>query len=68
MTDTPKLDRAMDILNQPLTIETIREFNQLADSAKGEEATFIGELFEALFVSASESPALFNEAQQAGLL
>lgn len=68
MTDTSKLQRAQAILAQPLTIEAIREFNQLADSAIGEEAERINDLFEALFVAASADEQLFEEAMQVGLL
>lgn len=68
MDDMTKLQRAQEILAHPLTIDAIKEFNQLADSASGEEAARIDELAEALFIAASADEQLFEEAMQAGLL
>ncbi|WP_420788919.1 hypothetical protein ACOI2Q_15475 [Shewanella algae] len=63
-----KLERAQEILAHPLTLDSIREFNELQDAATGEEADRIADLGEALFVAASADEALFQAAMDEGLL
>lgn len=68
-TTTDYLTRAQSILDAPITMESIREFNSIAKAAKGEEAWMINELFEALFVATSATnEELFNQALDEGLL
>jgi hypothetical protein len=66
--NTSKLQQAQTILQQPLTLASIRAFNQLADSATGEEAERISDLQEALFVAVSADEQLFAAAMREGLL
>lgn len=47
------LEKAMAILEKPITIEALRELDVLCARSLGEEADRIGELWEAALVQAS---------------
>jgi len=52
------LKQAMQLLDNPVTLDTMREWEHLCAQAKGEEAERIGDLYETLLGEASEE--VFN--------
>jgi hypothetical protein len=42
------LEKALDILKKPITLDSMREWDKLCKQARGSEAQQIGELYETL--------------------
>ncbi|UTV30171.1 hypothetical protein [Photobacterium atrarenae] len=61
-----RLKEAQALFKQPLTIEVLRQLDQLEKQARGEEADRIGELWEAVMADAEDE--LLNQAREEGLL
>lgn len=60
------LNQAQALFKQRLTIESLRQLDQLEKQARGEEADYIGELWEAVMAEADD--ALQEKAREEGLL
>ena len=60
------LNQAQALFKQRLTIDSLRQLDRLEKQARGEEADYIGELWEAVMADADE--ALLEQAHEEGLL
>jgi hypothetical protein len=49
------LEKALDILKKPITLDSMREWDKLCKQARGSEAQQIGELYETLLDELSAS-------------
>ena len=65
-----KLNQAMELLQQPITIEVLELYQTLANDKTDPDHDFILDLHEAFFVAASDNmtESEFTEAQDKGLL
>ncbi|MGF1680212.1 hypothetical protein [Photobacterium minamisatsumaniensis] len=61
-----KLEQAEVLFKQPLTIESLRKLDTLERQARGQEADYIGELWEAVFAAADEN--VLTQARKEGLI
>ncbi len=65
-----KLEQAFALLQQPITLEVLQQYNELAEAKSDPEHEYIADLHEAFFVAASDNltESEFKEAQDKGLL
>ncbi|WP_299001774.1 hypothetical protein [uncultured Shewanella sp.] len=68
--DQTRLEQAFELLQQPITLEVLAQYHELAKVKTDPDHGEINELHEAFFLSASDNMTAseFNEAQEKGLL
>lgn len=60
------LESALAILALPITVDSIRQLSKLQETATGEEADMITDLWEGIYAAASED--VLRQAYDEGLL